>query len=89
MSFSLSCSVPVHSHEEWTTINRKAEDAVGRISDEAGTGFGFRDMSWFFESSGEAEEAKERLSKTDLAFAFLEVNEPEAEEEDWTSEDVP
>jgi hypothetical protein len=75
MEFELDCAVKVSNMAEWTVINEKAETAVGRMSDSAGTGFGLRDMQWIFESKSDAEAAELRLASTDLVFEYIGISE--------------
>lgn len=47
--------------EEWHRINRIAGEASGVESESAGTGFGFRDQQFGFETRELAEQARERI----------------------------
>ena len=75
MSWEVDCAVKVENMDQWALVNEVAERAVGRMSDSAGTGFGFRDMQWVFDTHAEAEAARKRLQACGLTFEYLQVSE--------------
>lgn len=83
--WELDTGVPFKMGEDdsglWEKINTAQETAVGRPCDSAGTGWGYRDMQWVFESEAEAMAAWERVRKAIKEELGFDKVEPETDDD--------
>jgi len=59
----------------WWRRTDACVQAAGNVPYDAGTGFGERDMQFFYDTRDEAAAAERRLRATGIAFVYIDVEE--------------